>query len=86
LKSETRLLTDVSNALNNVQMIGDKQTALIKSLKAKEDLLQALIESEQVRLSVWLYPLSELRDISSPATGSKASTEVRIYNNVLAYF
>lgn len=84
LKSETRLLTDVANALKNVQMIGDKQTALIKSLQAKETLLQALIESEQVRLSVWLYPLSEPRDVSSPTTGSKGSTEVCTYNNVLA--
>lgn len=84
LKSEMRLLTDVSNALKSVQMTVDKQTTLMKSLKAKEALLEALIENEQSRLSVWLYPLSEPRDVSIAATGSKAATEVCSSNHVLA--
>lgn len=80
LKSEMRLLTDVANALKNVQMVGDKQTVSIKSLQAKEALLELLIDSEQMRLSVWLYPLSEPRDAIGPAAGSKASNEVCVYS------
>lgn len=76
LKAETRLLADVANALRNVQMVGEKQTALIKSLQAKESLLQALIDSELVRLTVWLYPLSEPRDATVP--GPKGPAEVSI--------
>lgn len=76
LKAETRLLIDVASALKTVQMNGDKQTTLVKSLQAKETLLQALIESEQVRLSVWLYPLNEPRDAYNPAAGSKGPAEV----------
>jgi phosphatidylinositol 4-kinase len=59
LKSETRLLSDVSTALRNVQMVGEKPMPFMKSLQAKESLLQALIESEQVRLNVWLHPLGD---------------------------
>jgi phosphatidylinositol 4-kinase len=73
LKSETRLLSDVSTALRNVQMVGEKPTPFMKSLQAKESLLQALIESEQVRLNVWLHPLGDPGYSSNQA---KNSTEV----------
>ncbi|CZR50731.1 related to phosphatidylinositol-4-kinase [Phialocephala subalpina] len=76
LKAETRLLADVANALRNVQMVGERQTALIKSLQAKESLLQALIDSELVRLTVWLYPLSEPRDTT--VLGPKGPAEATI--------
>jgi phosphatidylinositol 4-kinase len=59
LKAETRLLGDVSLALRNVQMVTNTQTPLSQSLLAKESLLQALMESEHVRLTVWLYPTGE---------------------------
>jgi phosphatidylinositol 4-kinase len=65
LKAETRLLADVSEALHNVRMIGDKATPLMKSLQAKESLLHVLIDSEQQRLAVWLYPLTEPRETYS---------------------
>lgn len=57
LKAETRLMADVSAALDNVKMYGDKPTPLMKSLQAKDLLLTTLIESEQQRLAVWLYPV-----------------------------
>jgi phosphatidylinositol 4-kinase len=78
LKAETRLLADVSAALRNVAMTTQKPTPLTKSLQAKEALLQALIESEQVRLAVWLYPLNESREVYVPNQTSKGPTEARI--------
>lgn len=59
VKAEVRLLADVLTELHNAAKIGQKPTALSKSLQAKESLLQTLIESEQARLNVWLYPLNE---------------------------
>lgn len=64
LKAEVRLLADVSAALRNVAMTGQKHISLMKSLQSKENLLQILIESEQVRLTVWLYPLNDPRETS----------------------
>lgn len=78
LKAETRLLADVSAALKNVQMTGDKPTPLLKSIQGKESLLQMLIESELVRLSVWLHPLNEGRESHSPTAMSKGPTEATL--------
>lgn len=76
LKAEARLLADVSKALRNVQMIGEKAAPMMKSLQAKETLLQVLIESELLRLTVWLHPLNETREAHVPAAPSKGPIEV----------
>lgn len=77
LKAETRLLADVLAALRMVQMADEKSSPLMKTLHAKECLLQALVESEMVRLTVWLYPLNEPKDrlaiSQSPAAPSEAT-------------
>lgn len=78
LKAETRLLADVSAALRNVTFTGLNPTPLLKSLQSKESLLHALIESEQERLTVWLNPLNEVRDIYFPNQGSKSPSEVSL--------
>jgi len=78
LKAETRLLTDVSVALRHVAFNGLNPTPLLKSLQSKEILLQALIESEQERLTVWMNPLNELRDLYIPNQGPKAPSEVSL--------
>jgi hypothetical protein len=54
-------------------MVGEKPASFMKSLQAKESLLQALIESEQVRLNVWLHPLGDPGYSSNQA---KSFTEV----------
>lgn len=77
LKAETRLLADVSAALKSVQMIGQKPTPFSKALQSKESLLQVLMESELIRLNVWLYPLGEPRDLHMPVQTSKTQPEVR---------
>jgi phosphatidylinositol 4-kinase len=75
LKAEVRLLGDVSAALRNAVVAGQKPIS--KSLQAKESLLQTLIESEQARLTVWLYPLNDPQG-SGHGHGSKSPTEVSI--------
>lgn len=75
LKAEARLLVDVSTALKNVQVLGDKSSPLSKSLQSKEGLLQVLIESELLRLTVWLHPLNEAREAKSSIHDSKSPTE-----------
>jgi phosphatidylinositol 4-kinase A len=76
LKAESRLLADVSVALRNTPVNSQKPMPLLKSIQGKETLLQALIESEQTRLAVWLYPLQEPRG-QLPTHGTKAQTEVK---------
>ena len=76
LKAETRLIADVSTALKNVQMSTQAPSPLMKIIQAKESLLQVLMETEAVRLNVWLYPLGEPRDTHAPALALKGPTEV----------
>ena len=64
VKAEARLLGDVSLALKNVQMVSITQTPLSQSLLAKESLLQALLASEHIRLTVWLHPIGEVANQS----------------------
>lgn len=66
LKAETRLLNDVVLAFRSVIMSSPKPTALLQLMRAKEELLHILIESEQIRLNVWLDPLHQGRDIQVP--------------------
>ena|SRR5438046_563514 len=57
IKAETHLLADVEVALRHVAHIGAQPTRTLKSLKAKDDLLIALLDNEATRLIVWLFPL-----------------------------
>jgi phosphatidylinositol 4-kinase len=59
LKTEIRLLSDVMTALKAISFIGAHPVGNIKSIQPKEQLLLLLLESEQSRLSVWVYPLVE---------------------------
>ncbi|CAN8098770.1 unnamed protein product [Discula destructiva] len=62
IKTEMRLITDVIAAVKTVGFIGAHSVGTFRSLKAlqsKEDLLLLLLENEQSRLTVWVYPLSE---------------------------
>jgi phosphatidylinositol 4-kinase len=76
LKAETRLLADVSIALRNVQMAADKPGPLLKTMQAKEQLLQVLIQSEISRLAVWLYPLNSPQEGYLSNLGAKGTAEV----------
>ena len=58
LKTEVRLISDVLAALKTVAFIGAHTVGNVKSLQAKEQLFQLLLENEQVRLSVWINPLN----------------------------
>jgi phosphatidylinositol 4-kinase A len=59
LKTEIRLLADVIAALKATSAIGSQAVGSIRSLVSKERLLLLLLESEQSRLAVWVYPLNE---------------------------
>jgi len=59
LKTEIRLLSDVMAAIKAISYIAAHQVGNIRSLSAKEQLLLLLLENEQARLAVWVYPLSE---------------------------
>ena len=69
LKTEIRLLSDVMAAIKAVSYVGTGGNSnsnssggqgAAKSLQAKEQLLLLLLENEQVRLSVWAYPLHDM--------------------------
>lgn len=81
-------MADVEAALRAVASIGSKNVGALQSLSAKYDLLLLLLENEQMRLVVWLYPLDhERRHIfsssqpgHSPPEVSKASPKVQSYD------
>lgn len=57
IKAEIRLMADVDAALLAVSYIGSKAEGDFQPLTAKQELLHTLLENEQMRLLVWLYPL-----------------------------
>ncbi|KAI0135195.1 hypothetical protein F4814DRAFT_400132 [Daldinia grandis] len=59
LKTEVRLITDVLSALKTVSYVGAQAVGNFRALTQKETLFQVLLESEQTRLNVWVYPLGE---------------------------
>lgn len=79
LKAEIRLIGDVSTALRELETIGLGSTGALKSLASKHDLLLSLLDNEQMRLEVWLYPLDHERKHVFPfANSSKLSQEASI--------
>jgi phosphatidylinositol 4-kinase len=76
VKAETYLLNEVGHALRDVSHIGAKPVASLKSLSMKEELLQVLLQSEQTRLNVWLYPLNDFKGHAPAILGSKPPTDV----------
>ena len=79
IKAEIRLMSDVLAALRANTLMRSKIEGNMQSLEAKELLLHTLLENEQMRLVVWLYPLDhERRHIFSSHT-AKTSSEVRVY-------
>jgi len=77
LKAETRLLADLSIALRSVQMVTERPGPLLKTMQAKEKLLQILIESEISRLAVWLYPVNNPQESYLSNLVPKGTAEVR---------
>ncbi|KAL8928661.1 MAG: hypothetical protein Q9172_000799 [Xanthocarpia lactea] len=73
IKAESRLIADVESALRAVAGIGVKGTGPLLPLSRKQELLLLLLENEQMRLVVWLYPLDhEKRHIFSTSHPGKA--------------
>lgn len=61
IKAETRLMEDVDVALRAVSSTGLATIDTLHSLGSKQELLLALLDHEQMRLEVWLYPLDHER-------------------------
>ena len=61
LKAEVRLMGDVDAALRVIAPFFKKAGGTLQSLASKQDLLTLLLEDEQMRLVVWLYPLDHSR-------------------------
>lgn len=74
LKTEVRLINDVLAAVKAVAFIGAHTVGNVKSLQAKEQLFQLLLESEQTRLSVWISPLNS-RGAHVPIHFTKSAAE-----------
>ncbi|KAJ9377391.1 phosphatidylinositol 4-kinase [Paecilomyces variotii] len=74
MKAEDKLMGDVASLLDNVASIGSVSGSF-KSTKAKQDLVQILIENERSRLRVWLFPLLQERKHYLPGYGGKSGSE-----------
>ncbi|VDB90811.1 Bgt-5058, partial [Blumeria graminis f. sp. tritici] len=79
LKAESRLLTDVAAALRTVELKSDAASAsLLKVIQSKEALLHALIESEKLRIGVWLHPLNYTQNGQTLTYASKGVSEANL--------
>ena len=61
IKAETRLMADVDLALRAVAQVGLRAEGGLQALDVKVELLHILLDNEQMRLAVWLYPLDHQR-------------------------
>ena len=70
-------MADVEAALKAVSSLFAKTLGTLQSLAIKQDLLLLLLEHEQMRLLVWLYPLDhERRHIFSSGHSGKVPSDV----------
>lgn len=77
MKAEDKILGDVLSVLGSVASLASQTQGPHKSLQAKQDLLQMLIENERARLRVWLYPLEpERKHYMSQNSGNRNTSEV----------
>lgn len=77
IKAEAHLIADVEAALRAVSSLFAKNVGNLYSLATKQDLLNLLLEDEQTRLIVWLYPLDhERRHVSMSAHSGKVPSDV----------
>jgi phosphatidylinositol 4-kinase len=58
IKAETHVLSDIRKYLQFAPSAGAPAEPSLKSLKGKQELLLALLDNEQTRLMVWLFPLN----------------------------
>lgn len=82
LKTEVRLISDVLAAMKTVSFIGAHTLGNVKSMQAKEHLLQLLLENEQTRLVVWINPLSHHTPNGAPQPQSKSQVETALVSLV----
>lgn len=83
IKAEDKVFADTLSVLRSVADIASQSQGSYKSLQAKQDLLQILIEHERSRLRVWLFPLEPERKHHMPSIGGKNPTEVCIFHTPL---
>ena len=77
IKAEVQLLADVEAALRAASGLFATAIGNLQSLSMKQDLLQLLLEDEQTRLVVWLYPLDhERRRVFSSGHNGKVPSDV----------
>ena len=77
IKAEVQLLADVERSLRAVSSLFAKTIGNLQSLAVKQDLLLLLLEDEQTRLVVWLYPLDhEKRHVFSLSHNGKVPSDV----------
>lgn len=75
-------MADVEVALRAVSSLFAKTLVTLQSLATKQELLLLLLEDEQMRLIVWLYPLDhERRHIFSSAQSSRVPSDVGIVSS-----
>ena len=54
-------MADVDAALRAVSSVFNRPNGTLQSLASKQELLALLLDNEQMRLVVWLYPLDHAR-------------------------
>ncbi|KAL8713522.1 MAG: hypothetical protein Q9220_002384 [cf. Caloplaca sp. 1 TL-2023] len=84
IKAESRLINDMEAALKAVTNIGIKGSGSLLPLSQKQELLHLLLENEQIRLVVWLFPLDHERRhmFSSGHTGKPPESQLLAHLNV----
>lgn len=76
VKAEDKILAVIEDLLQKIPC--PDATTTRKSLRTKQSLLLALVESERFRLRVWLAPLfSDWKSTSQPSNNTRNTQDVR---------
>ena len=79
-------MADVDLALRVDAQIGSRTEGNLQTLDSKKELLHLLLENEQMRLIVWLYPLDHERSHVLHPHSSKTLQDVRANTTLLTFF
>ena len=76
-------MADVDLALRAGAQVGSRSENNLQTLETKQELLHMLLENEQMRLVVWLYPLDHERRHVFPTHQSKTLQDVSACTTIL---
>ena len=76
IKAEIKVMSEVQAALRDVSSLFNRAAGPLPSLSTKQELLVTLLENEQSRLLVWLFPTDHEKRAGGALLSGKAAQKV----------